>query len=174
MCYQKLFAIFILTITVNTLGFADNSQNLEYKLKALYIVRLADFIIWPENPDKQTFKICVDSNDLIADQLHHSTITEIKGRKLEIIDPPADSLDQCDVLYLSKGKIDPSLSRIPVVTISSQADFAKHGGMIEFYIEKAKVRMKANLQSAHKAGIRLRSKLIRLLTIVQQVEEHED
>ena len=171
----KWLVILLIAISCNSVGFANEPQSLEYKLKALYIVRLAKFITWPENPQKNSFRICIDSSDKVAVQLRKTTETEINGRKLEIIDPPSDyTITQCDFLYLSEGKVDLSLAYFPIFTISSQADFAEQGGMIEFYIDLGKVRMKANLAAANKAGIKLSSKLIRLLKTVKQREERNE
>lgn len=165
-----------MTIVCHSVSFASDQENVEYKLKALYIVRLAAFIKWPEdNLQKKNFRICIDSTDQIAIQLKKQKTTTIKGRKLEILDPPVDSsIVSCDFLYLSQGYIDSSLAYLPVFTLSSAADFAEQGGMIEFYIDHAKVRMKANLLAVNKANIKLSSKLIRLLKIVEPVDVNDD
>ncbi len=168
---QLLLAILIISFTCNSVSFAEE-QSLEYRLKALYIIRLATFISWPKTQNKTTFQICIEPTDAVAKELEKTTKAVIKGRNLKITPPPTDStIDQCDFLYLSKGEINPALSKTPVVTISSQEGFAINGGMIEFYLENTKVRMKANLQSVNKAGISVSSKLLRLLKIVKQREE---
>jgi len=172
-CVNQIWLVILLiAITCNSVSFANEPQSLEYKLKALYIVRLAKFITWPENPQKNSFVVCIEAGDKVAIQLRKTTETEINGRKLEIIDPPSgSSITQCDFLYLSRGKVDSYLAHTPVFTLSSQANFAEQGGMIEFYIDLGKVRMKANLLAINKAGIKLSSKLIRLLKIVKTTGE---
>ncbi len=168
---EKLFVSLLIANFCYSNAYASKLDSVEYKLKALYIISLAGFINWPENSQKQSFKICIDSSDQVAVQLKKQTLTEIKGRKLEILDPPTDaSISQCDFLYSSEGNIHSSLAHLPVFTLSSQQGFAEQGGMIEFYIDQAKVRMKANLQAVNKADIRLSSKLLRLIKIVKQLE----
>lgn len=168
-------AVFVAVTSFSSVCIASEQQKLEYKLKALYLIRLAEFISWPESSEHQTFKICIDASDQVANQLRQSTTSNIKGRKLEIIDPPTDSsISQCAFLYLSQGQIQPSLTHTPVFTVSSQENFAEQGGMIEFYIDRNNVRMKCNLQSVNKAGIKLSSKLIRLLKIVEPLEKRDD
>jgi len=170
---RLLAALSIVILFIST-SFAVEAQDIEYKVKALYIIRLAAFITWPENPENETFKICIESSDPVSIQLKQSSISVVKGRKLEIIDLTSDlSISQCNFLYLSQGKINSAITKTPIVTVSSQAGFAKQGGMIEFYIENTKVRMKANLQSANDAGIKLSSKLIRLLKIVKPLENDD-
>jgi len=149
--------------------------NFEYKLKALYISRLADFITWPNETEKQAFKICIDSIDEVAIQLKKIKLADVLNRQVEIIAPPKDlSIAQCNFLYLSQGQVDSSLANSPVLTLSSQPGFAEQGGMIEFYIEQGKVRMKANLVAINQSGIKLSSKLLRLLKIVKQKDDADD
>jgi len=168
------FLLLLLVFFSNSVSFAADA-DFEYKLKALYITRLADFINWPKNVQKSTFKICIDSTDKVSIQLKKIQLDEILRRPVEIIEPPTDlSLLQCDFLYISQGKVDSSLVNIPVFTLSSQTDFVVQGGMIEFYVDHSKVKMRANLQAIDKSGLSVSSKLLRLLKIVESLETSND
>ncbi len=170
----RFLVIPLMVFISNSVSFAADA-DFEYKLKALYITRLADFISWPNTAKKNTFKICINSTDKVAIQLKKIEPDAILNRQVEIIDPPSGtSITQCDFLYISRGKVDSSLINIPVFTLSSQADFAEQGGMIEFYINQRKVKMKANLSAINKAGIKVSSKLLRLLKIVKPRETNND
>ncbi len=148
--------------------------DFEYKLKALYITRLADFIIWPDTANRKTFKICIDATDKVAAQLKALDIKRILNRKLELVDKPGSLvIKQCDFLYLSAGKVAPLLENTAVFTLSSHPGFAEQGGMIEFYLDQTKVRMKVNLKAVNKAGIKLSSKLERLLKVAVPLEEDD-
>lgn len=143
-------------------------DDFEYKLKALYIARLVDFIAWPDDEKKSTFKICINSTDKVAIELKKIELEDIIDKQVEIIDPPTDSsITTCNFLYISRGKVDPTLSNAPVFTLSSQTHFAEQGGMIEFYIDQNKIRMKVNLIAVNKAGLKVSSKLMLLLTVVK-------
>ena len=172
--FVKILCTILLAILIYSSScIASDQQSLEYRVKALLIVRLALFISWPEDSQKTTFKICIDSTDPVANEFQFTEVTELKGRTLEVIDPPRDeSIRQCDFLYLSAGPVDRAIAKFPVVTISSQAGFAEQGGMIEFYIDDSKVRMKTNLHAVHDAHIKLSSKLIRLLHIVDPLSKN--
>jgi len=170
---QKLFLLLLVYLS-NSVSFAADA-DFEYKLKALYITRLADFIKWPEDVKKKTFKICIDSTDKVAIQLKKIELDEILHRPVEIIAPPSDSsISQCDFLYIVQGKADSSLANTPVFTLSSQTDFSAQGGMIEFYVDQSKVKMRANLVAIKKAGLTVSSKLLRLLKIVEPLETSND
>jgi len=170
---QKLFLL-LLVFIANSVSFAADA-DFEYKLKALYITRLADFIIWPETTNKNTFKICIDFTDKVADQLKKIKPDEILNYPVEILDISLDiPITQCDFLYISQSKADPTLANIPVFTISSQTGFSAQGGMIEFYVYQSKVKMKANLHAINQAGLTVSSKLLRLLKIVKPMETSND
>ena len=171
---QKFFLLLLLVFISNSVSFAADA-DFEYKLKALYITRLADFIVWPGASKKDTFKICIDSNDKVAIQLKLIDVDEIQNRPVEIVDAPSDSsIAQCDFLYISQGKVAPALANTPVFTLSSQTDFSEQGGMIEFYVDQHKVKMRGNLFAINKPGIKVSSKLLRLLTIVKPLETNND
>lgn len=111
----------------------------------------------------------------MAIQLKKIELDVIQKRPVEIIAPPSDSsLSQCDFLYISKGKVVPSLASASVFTLSSQPHFATQGGMIEFYVDQSKVKMRANLHAIKKAGITVSSKLLRLIKIVESMEVSND
>jgi hypothetical protein len=171
---KQQFFLLLLVFISNSVSFAADA-DFEYKLKALFITRLADFITWPENVKKSTFKICINSTEKVAIQLKMIDLDEIQDRPVEIIDVPSDlSIAQCDFLYISHGTIDPALATTPVFTLSSQENFSEQGGMVEFYVDQYKVKMRANLFAINKAGIKVSSKLLRLLTIVKPLETNND
>ncbi len=145
--------------------------ELEYKIKALYITRLAEFIDWPESNQQKTFTICIDSDDKIYQHLIQLHVEEVLSKPLKIIKTSPETLiNDCHFLYQSDGAIKQALKELPVFTLSSQDDFAKHGGMIEFCLEKNKVKMKANLTAVKQAGLKISSKLYKLIQIVQPLE----
>lgn len=159
-------------MSLSSISIAEDDLNIEQRLKALYILRLAPFVSWPENPLATTFKICVDPEDLITVEFNIIGPIEVNGRRLELIDiRDNDNLSQCDVMYISEGLDIAFSNQLPALTISSQNHFAEGGGMIEFYIVNSKVRMKTNLQAVDKAGMKFSSKLLRLLKIVKPLSE---
>ncbi len=151
-----------------------SDKSMENKLKALYIVRIAEFIEWPETTEKTSFKLCIAENSPIFEQLQLLQIDTINKLPLHIIALNKDTaLLDCQILYSEKEKAEVSIIQHPILTISSELDFARQGGMIEFYIDKSKVRMKANLEAFALARLKPSSKLIRLLTIVTTAEQKQ-
>jgi len=147
---------------------------MENKLKALYIVRIAEFIKWPEAAEKTSFKICIAEKSPIFEQLQLLQVGTINKHPLHIVAFNKDtSLLDCHILYSEKGEAEISVIQHPILTMSSELHFARQGGMIEFYIAQSKVRMKANLEAFALAHLKPSSKLIRLLTIVTTAEQKQ-
>jgi len=150
-----------------------SANAIEDKLKALYIVRIAEFIEWPESTKKTSFKICISENSPIFEPLQLLQVDTINKLPLHIIALNKDTpLLDCQILYTEKGQAEISVIH-PILTISSELYFAQQGGMIEFYIVQSKVRMKANLEAFALAHLKPSSKLVRLLTIVTTAEQKQ-
>jgi hypothetical protein len=49
-----------------------------------------------------------------------------------------------------------------VLTISDAKNFAANGGMIELFTENHRLRFRINARSAHRAGLRISSDLLKL------------
>jgi len=171
----RIYLLIILNIVFFTCAPSYASANaMEDKLKALYMVRIAEFIEWPETTEKTSFKICISENSPIFEQLQLLQVDTINKRPLHIVAVTQDTpLFDCQILYIAKGQAEISVIQHPILTISSELDFARQGGMIEFYIDKSKVRMKANLEAFTLAHLKPSSKLIRLFTIVTTAEQSQ-
>jgi len=49
-----------------------------------------------------------------------------------------------------------------VLTVGETVDFLEVGGIINFIVEEKKIRFEINVAAARKAGLKVRSKLLRL------------
>ena len=86
-------------------------------------------------------------------------------------DKKIDALKVCDVLmFCSCGaegirysdQIMKALKEVPILTVGEADDFLKSGGMINFIRYDEKIRFEINNAVARKAGLTIRSKLLRL------------
>jgi len=171
----RIYLLTLLNIVFLTCAPSYASANaMEDKLKALYMVRIAEFIEWPETTKKTSFKICISENSPIFKQLQLLQVDTINKLPLHIVAFNEDTaLSDCQIFYSEKGESEISVIQRPILTISSELDFARQGGMIEFYIDKSKVRMKANLEAFTLAHLKPSSKLMRLLKIVTTAEQQQ-
>ena len=172
---NRIHLLILLNIAFFTLTPSCASANaMENKLKALYIVRIAEFIKWPEAAEKTSFKLCIAEKSPTFEPLQLLQVDTINNLPLRIVALTQDTpLLDCQVLYSEKGKSVISVIHHAILTISSEPHFARQGGMIEFYIAQSKVRMKANLEAFALARLKPSSKLIRLLTIVKTTEQKQ-
>jgi len=107
--------------------------------------------------------------------------SKLKSRDEEIaVHPQIDQLKKCDILFVCSSEqkyIDKILSPIRnerVLTIADTEGFLEKGGIINFIIEKSKVRFEINVEGARRAKLTIRSKLLRLATDVIMEDEVED
>ena len=99
-----------------------------------------------------------------------------KGRKVVIkyFDRPTDlDLKTCRILFLSLS--DPAhlrqivkvLKEQPVLTVGDMEHFAHIGGMINFITRQNQTHFAIHVEAAQNACLRMRSKLLKLATIVK-------
>jgi len=156
---------------------ADSKQNREYQVKAAFIYNFTKFIDWPENkatngnelitigiigkdPFKKAFEPIKSkqSNGKIALK-HFDSFTKLKK---------AETLKKCHILFICSSEknnlknILTVLKDSSVLTIADTKGFLEAGVIINFVIEEKKVGFEVNLAIANKAGLKIRSRLLRL------------
>jgi hypothetical protein len=96
------------------------------------------------------------------------------------VHPQIDQLKKCDILFVCSSEqkyISIILSPIRnerILTIANTEGFLEKGGIMNFIIEKSKVRFEINTEGARRAKLTIRSKLLRLATRVIMEDEVED
>ena len=168
-------------------------------VKAAYLRHIAALTTWPGDrvdDGQQPILIGVvgdDSNGVmgpIRARIESNEGLLAQGRPIRVVDlAPASSdrdtlesaLAPCALLFLSEGSQDewarmqPTLSTMPIVTVSELKDFAENGGMIEYFIDlgTGKVRLIVNLQNMREVGIMLSARILMLdsVTVLDGPEE---
>jgi len=150
----------------------------EYKLKAAMLYNLTQFVEWPNSayPNRHApIHLCILGQDPFANSLA-STLPEEKVKNGAILIRHLQSETEftgCQVLYISSSErkttahIFSTLSGSYVLTVGEMAQFAAHGGMIQFALEDQHVRFDINLNAASRAGLKISSKLLALAQIVK-------
>jgi len=147
----------------------------EEKIKAGYIYQFTQFVTWPDSTPStnKKFIICVLGKDPIGnelDPLHSNSTSEyiFVVRKSET----AEKIDDCNILYISNFveiKLSKILQRIknkPVLTVSSQPDFVRKGGIIGFVNNNNKIRLEINRLPAKRMNIEINTKLLEVAILV--------
>jgi len=150
----------------------------EYKLKAAMLYNLTQFVEWPNSayPNRHApISLCILGQDPFANSLT-STLPEekVKGEAILIRHLQSETeFPGCQILYISSSErkttahIFSTLSGSCILTVGEMAQFAAHGGMIQFSLEHQHVRFDINLSAASRAGLKISSKLLALAQIVK-------
>ena len=149
----------------------------EYQIKAVFLYNFAQFVEWPAAafPDELTpLIIGVLGEDSFGADLDAAASGEKVGaRSIEVRRyRRIEDVGTCHILFISRSEIarfDLILTTLrdrSVLTVGDFQDFSLRGGMICFVMEKNRVRMRINLESAKRARLILSSKLLRPAEIV--------
>lgn len=154
-------------------GFAAQpAASAEYQLKAVFLFNFTQFVEWPASafsgPDGP-FVIGVLGNDPFGGYLDETVHDEkINGHPFEIRRfRSVAEIAQCHVLFISGSEtsrlraILPQLARRNVLTVSDIDGFPAMGGIIQFYSEANRIRLRVNVGAAKAAGLTISSKLLR-------------
>ncbi len=148
----------------------------EYLIKAALLYNFAKFTDWPahsfEDPDAPLL-ICVLGADPFGPALKTIEGKVIKNRPVvtRVVSRVLDSR-RCHVIFVSDsersriGEILDLVGDDPILTIADMPDFAASGGIINLKVVENKSRFDINLNAAHRANLKLSSKL---LILAQQV-----
>ncbi len=175
--------VFILCIILLELLFPITSNAAEpmseYEIKAGFLYKFLFFTEWEEGAfvnNKASIIIGIVGKDPFGKIFNEIEGQTVDGRTLVIKrfdqDVPIEALRQCRVLFISpslKGKMGDLLESLrghPVLTVSEVNEFTHLGGMINFVRKKNKVSFEINKAAAERVGIKFRSKLLRVATLV--------
>ena len=149
----------------------------EYELKAAMLYNLPRFVEWPPsayaNPQARTV-LCILGRDPFGDSLVSLAANSDPGRPMEIRHLSNDKgIRGCQVVYISSSErkrvaqILSTLKGSSALTVGEMAQFAAHGGMIQFSLEEKQVRFEINLDAASEADLKISSRLLVLARVVK-------
>ena len=166
-------ALFLLAFLLS----APAAEFAEYRVKAEFIERLAQFVDWPAGAfsgPKGQFVIVIAGEDpfgrYLKDMAQGRTI---KGRSVLLRHAqPGAPLGDCHLLFIAGSEY----ARLPeflaaaegraVLTIGDGEKFARNGAQIGMYRKAGRLRFEINLGAARKNGLVVSSQLLRLAEAV--------
>ncbi|ELR73899.1 putative transmembrane protein [Fulvivirga imtechensis AK7] len=156
-------------------GSASLAQIGENRLKSVWMEKFSRFIEWPDTDTSEYFVIAILGNGEINHALEdlYSERT-IKGRPVRIkVIENAHDLNGCNILFVNSdhdGKLDEIVRIVrskPILTIGDTDGFAKRGLMINFFIEKNKIRFEFNVSAAKSSGLSVDFRLLEVAKIIK-------
>ena len=150
----------------------------EYQVKAVFLYNFTQFIEWPESslPEETTpLVIGILGKDPFGAYLDETLRNEkIKNHPLIVQRfKTMDEITTCHILYINIDEknqlksIFEGLKFKNILTVGDAVNFAKNGGMIRFYTENNKTRIRINLSAVKSTDLIISSKLLRLADIVE-------
>ncbi len=139
------------------------------EIKAAYLIHLSEFTDWPdEKMQLPFFSICLAADSPLRASLERMVSQVVKNKPLVLHTiNPSISKETCHILYVDEMNTDDFAQQIShldsVLTVSSEADFLKQGGIIQYYLDKNTVKMQVNLKTLNSSKLTISSKLLRLM-----------
>jgi hypothetical protein len=157
--------------------FAQDVSAKEYQIKAVFLFNFVQFAQWPESAfasPTDPIRIGVLGESPFANSLADAVAGETV-RQRPIVIHRATRLEEimnCHVVFVcrsERAQVAPILAALgnrPVLTVGDMPDFARRGGIINFYLEGQKVRFEINRAAALQSGLKLSSQLLSLARLV--------
>lgn len=156
----------------------DGDGELEWKLKAAFLINFARFTEWPADKfasANSAIDFCVRDNPPLASALADALDGKaIKGRALALRSvPPAGDMRPCHVAYVGGSSVEPIAASLSTLAGSSalsvyEGDKRLSGGAIRLFLDDHKVRFEVDLGVTERERLSLSSRLLSVARIVQQ------
>jgi hypothetical protein len=147
------------------------------ELTAAFLFNFVKFTTWPADvlPGASPIVVCVSGDDWVADSLLQLTRNKaVAGHPLAVrrtnLDRP---LDECHVVYaaaLDTARAQQLLRAATgrsILTVTDSSDFARRGGVANFFMEGDRMRFAVNPAAADRARLRISSNLLTLAMVVR-------
>jgi hypothetical protein len=177
----------VLLTALNAQAEPSSAQYKEYEVKAAFIFNFLKFVDWPKEKmadDPNQITIGIIGKDPFGSAVDIFKGKTIEDRKvvamrfegLEQLNKLAESdknerleaIKNCHLLFICSSEqkqireITDIVDKHAVLTVGDTEQFIESGGIINFFMEEGKIRFDINLAAAKKAGLEMRSQLLRL------------
>ena len=144
-------------------------------LKAAFMLNFVKFAEWPPRKSALPIRLCVSGDEGIAEALTRTANGQtVDGRSIQVSRfDSSDAVRDCQLLFIAErnpgrlAAIVQEASESPVLTVSDVAKSATNGVMIEFFLEKDRLRFAVNIDAMERSQIKLGSRILSLAVIVR-------
>ena len=146
--------------------------NLEYSVKANYLVRFAAFVDWPSQAfagAQSPVVICVVGRDPFSGALDRAARGQTAhGRPLVVRRPDTpEAAAGCHLLYVGRGGAGLVPAGQRAILLITDANVSADRGLIHFVIDDDRVRFHIDLQAASRSRLSISSRLLNLALSVR-------
>jgi hypothetical protein len=166
-------AIVLIMMAASLRAGADGPPVGEYQLKAVFLFNFAKFVEWPPQAfadPRDPFSICVLGDNPFGSALDDAVRGKtVANRPISIrIVSSSQQARTCQILFVSaseakrmRGLLD-ALRNFCVLTVGDTDDFTANGGIVQFRMKDARVRIEIDAEAAERANLRISSRLLSL------------
>lgn len=174
----RRFALLALAASVGHIH-AEGPVADEYPVKAAFIFNFAKFVEWPavafKGPE-DPFAICVLGQNpfgtALEDVVRNKTVADRGFVVREVLN--AQQASKCHIVFVTASErkrfhsILEELKGHSILTVGEAEDFVANGGVINFKLKDARVRIEIDTGAAERAKLRISSKLLSLAEITKK------
>lgn len=154
---------------------ASQGRLPEARVKAAFVVQLAQFVTWPADTIKSTFDLCLaPGRGPLAQALAEWDGRRLQEREIRIVHvEQARDLAGCDLAVFPQAVQAAGWSAWlraarNTLTVGEGAGFAAAGGMAGLVVEGERIVIEINADVVRRAGFRVSARLLRLARIIEQ------
>jgi hypothetical protein len=144
------------------------------EVQSALLLNFARYTEWPEARRTGALMACVVADERLAGSLTGAAgAQDNNGRPLQVRRVrPGDGITDCHVLFISKAAegnaaaLLAAAGALPVLTVSDREGFGLNGGIIEVFVDNARMGFAVNIRSAQRSGLNLSSGLLHLAKAV--------
>jgi len=169
---------------------ADTASSQEYKVKAAFLFNFLKFVDWPKDKmgqAKEPIILGIIGKDPFGKAFDPVKDKKVKGKRVVVkrfksvvelkrlgekgkdeLNRQTEAVGKCHLLFICSSEkealkeIINALKEGPVLTVADTKEFLKSGGIINFVMEKQKVRFEISVAAAKRSKLKIRSQLLRL------------
>ena len=175
---MRCFVVILFPVFAMSMICPSQQESLpEYQVKAVFLYNFAQFVEWPPHAFAEGNAPLI-IGILGSDPFGNYIDEIIKGENVNghpLIVKRCQTIDEiktCHILFIGSNEKDrvklicEKLKSRNILTVGDVPNFAKQGGMVRFFIEDNKTKIRINLEAAKKEDLSISSKLLRLAEIV--------
>ncbi len=156
----------------------DQSEQVNAKIKAIYIYNFTKYIEWPETYKEGNFVVGVlGSNSPLLNELSKMADSKMVGnQKLEIKNiSSCSTTDKYNIIYVvsdNSAQLTDVINKLKgksTLIVTDKAGLAKQGAAINFFIDGNKQKIELNKANIEKYKLKVASTLVEMAVAVKWV-----
>ena len=151
----------------------------EYQVKAAFLFNFAKFVEWPNDTFKsaeEPIAICILGQNPFGGALEQVVRDKTVGTRpfqVRTVSNPQQA-SKCQIVFMSASERKHARSLLEelkghsILTVGEMEDFTANGGVINFKLKEARVRIEIDTGAADQAKLHISSKLLSLAEITKR------